>query len=260
MATLFFAKLSSSDKLLHILGCLSAVQNSKVLIVFTRNGLLFPSASPAHQTICEGFLGSLEFDIFTLSCTEASALFDLKSLKAAVQSLSANNARSLTLTYPYKSQGLLLHVADSSFTTQFVLRPFEMEPQPSLELSSKLKGTVRVKDYKLLKQLLEVVCHGKHEAIAFVTFDKTTMSCSITKDDVVTGVKSRVTFPHNELVECEVFESAETIYPAKTLSAVSNFPKAEEILVHMHNEGHLVFEIILSDFTWFKYFVAPTVV
>ena len=186
--------------------------------------------------------------------TDVELLIDLKVFRQAV--LALGSVAQLVLEYPTKDNKLLVCVKDDWHSTRFYLNTFVVEEVPRIDLAELVQASFAVRDSRILKQALEVCCHGRHEVDVFVSFNSTTQSCLFTRSDATVGMKTRVALPQE--IGTEVEESSERLYSSKVLRGIANFPKTEKVQVNMHHEGVLEFCLTFSDRAWFRHFVSPT--
>ncbi|CAG9321503.1 unnamed protein product [Blepharisma stoltei] len=254
-----FSRISKIELLLSILASLKAIKNQRLLMVFQKERAYFLSASPSHDLVAEGYLSQLEFDIYNV-IADIEIMVDIKGLRSVLKALSAaENTMNLTMEYPYKDNKLLLMVEETnSYSTQFCLDTYMVEPQPVLELSDKINATIKFNDPRIIKQAMEVACYGRNEIGIFLSFNVERPYCFFTRDDNVTGIKSRVAIPLNDQIDCKVSQPCEKMFSSKLLRNVAGLPKCSQVEMIMHEEGVLEVRVILSNDAWIRHFINPT--
>ena len=263
MEARIFLRLSKVQDLLSMLNSLKAIQSSVIitqkLILSLKNlGAFLLSSSSSRTIIGEGFIRNTEFDIYRLVAeTEISIDFDV--FRSVLKSLcKSNNSPTVTIEYPYRDNKLLLLCEDEAYSSHFYLDTYISEPQYNLELSGNLVAVIKFLDAKIIKQAMEVACHGKTDMGIFLSFSNSKPMFYFTRDDVVTGVKSKITVPFVEKVECKVSKDCEHTYSAKLLKNVANFPKCRDVEIKIHEEGVLEIEVSISADAWVRHFINPS--
>ena len=216
------------------------------------------STSTSRTIIGEGFIRNIEFDIYRL-VLETEITIDFQVFRAVLKSLcKSNNSPTVTIEYPCRDSKLLLLCEDEGYSSHFYLDTYIPEPQYSLELSGNIIANIKFHDIRSIKQAMEVACHCKTDMGIFLTFSKQKPMFYFTRDDLVTGVKSKITVPFIEKIECKVEKDCENTYSSKILKQVANFPKCRDIEIIMHEEGVLEVEINISADAWIRHFINPS--
>jgi hypothetical protein len=161
------------------------------------------------------------------------------------------------MEYPYKDNKFLLLCEDDGYSSHFYLDTYVTERQESLQLSQVITASIKFYDTKIIKQAMEVACHCKGDMGIFLSFSTQKPMFYFAKDDVLTGVKSKITVPYAEQVDCKVVKDCENNYSAKVLKNVANFPKCREIEIKMYEEGVLEIEISITNDAWVRHFIQP---
>lgn len=228
-------------------------------MVFKKESAHFLTASASHDLVAEGYLSQLEFDIYNVK-DDIEIMVDLKALRSVLKALTGTeNTMNLSIEYPYKDNKLLLMVEDpTSYSTQFCLDTYMVESQPSIELSSKLNATIKFNDPRIIKQALDVACYGRLDIGIILSFSLDRPYCFFTRDDNVTGIKSRVAIPLNDQIECKVSQPCEKMFSTKNLRKVAALPRCSQVDMIMHEEGVLEIRVVLSNDAWILHFINPS--
>ena len=131
------------------------------------------------------------------------------------------------------------------------------EPRYTLDLPGIIDANVKFRETKIIKQAMEVACHNKTEMPIFLTFSTQKPMFYFTKDDLITGVKSKITVPTGEQIEYTVTKDCEYTYSSKLLKNIANFPRCQEIDLKMHEKGVLEIEITISQDACVRHFINP---
>ena len=223
-----------------------------------QDGAFLLSESSSRNIIGEAFIRNTEFDIYrVIDDTEIS--IDFQVFRSVLKSIcKSNSSLTMTIEYPYRDNKLLLLCEEDSFTSHFYLDTYELEPKHSLELSDVINAQICFHDPKIIKQAMEVACNSRSDMGIFISFSSQKPMFYFTRDDVITGTKSKITVPFIEQVDCKVSKECENTYSAKILKSIANFPKCREIDVKMHQEGVLEIEVSVTPDAWVRHFINPS--
>ncbi|OMJ75765.1 hypothetical protein SteCoe_25032 [Stentor coeruleus] len=252
-----YLKLSKLGDLLNVLNSLKSIQSNKVQLCLKNEGIFLLSYSSSHTIIGEAFIRNLEFDVYQIS-KELEISLDFPSLRSVLKSISkSTSGLSITLEYPCKDNKLLIITESECSISQYFLITYDPQPQENLDISGSIIASMKFSDTKIIKQAMEVACNSKSESEVFLSFSTRKPMLYFTREDKITDIKTKVTVPYIEHVECQIIRDCKKTYSAKILKGISNFPKCKEIEIKMHEEGVLEIEVSISDNTLVRYFINP---
>ncbi|OMJ91380.1 hypothetical protein SteCoe_6060 [Stentor coeruleus] len=205
----------------------------------------------------QAYINNVEFDTYVVT-KDTHISLDFATFRSVLKSISKfSNGTIVTMEYPYKDNKFLILFEDESFTSQFYLDTYEAEFQNNSGISQNIIASMKFSDVKIIKQAMEVACHGRPDKNVFLTFSTHKPMLYFLTEDDITSVRARVTIPFGEHVESQIRRECERNYSAKVLKGITSFPKCKEIDVKMHEEGILEIEITVSANMLVRHFINP---
>lgn len=205
----------------------------------------------------EAYIKNVEFDTYVVT-KDTHISLDFATFRSVLKSISKfSNGTIVTIEYPCKDNKFLILFEDESFASQFYLDTYETELPNNLDISGSIIASMKFSDAKIIKQAMEIACHGRPDTNVFMTFSTRKPMLYFITEDEVTSVRARVTIPFGEQVESQIARDCEKNYSAKVLKGITSFPKCKEIDVKMHEEGILEIEITVSAHMLVRHFINP---
>lgn len=161
------------------------------------------------------------------------------------------------MEYPCKDSKFLILCENESCSSQFLLDTYESEPNKIIVPSHRIIASIFFSDIKIIRQAMEVACHGQQENEVFLRLSKEMSKLTFFREDIITDIKAKVTVPIVEKVVFNISQDCEKIYSAMILRRIANFPKCKEIRLMMHEDGVLEIDIIVVDEVFVKHFINP---
>ncbi|OMJ76455.1 hypothetical protein SteCoe_24162 [Stentor coeruleus] len=252
-----YLKLSKIENFLNVVNSLKAIQSTKIQFLIKKQELVILAQSAVKTSSSEAHIPNLEFDIYRTP-KDTYIILDFSTLKTVLKSITKSVINTnIVMEYPCKDKKFLILCENESCASQFYLDTYDYEPNTIITPSNKLLASIVFKDMKIIKQAMEIACHGRQENEVFLRLSKEVSELNFFREDIITDVKMRVTVPIAEKVIVSISQDCEKIYSAKVLKGIANFPKCKEIRLKMHEDGVLEIDISVIDEVFARHFINP---